>query len=153
MIRMVDVSGKPISLRVATAHARIVLLQSTLEAIRDKRVPKGDVLDAATIAAINAAKTTHLILPLCHNVPIEHVDVGFNISNTDSIPPGNVETPPRGYIDVTVSVRGHARTGYEMEALTAASAAALCIYDFCKQIDKTAYIAEVKLLSKSKQIQ
>lgn len=134
--RMVDVGGKDVTHRVARATCRVEMQPATLCAVEEGRVPKGDVFATARVAAIMAAKNTPSIVPLCHPLPVECVDVGF-------------ETERSGVIHVTVTVSAHARTGVEMEALTACSAAALTVYDMCKMIERGMVIADLRLLSKS----
>ena len=134
--RMVDVGGKDVTHRVARATCRIVMQPATLRAVDDGRLPKGDVFATSRVAAIMAAKNTPSIVPLCHPLPVERVDVEF-------------ETEPEGVVHVTVTVSAHARTGVEMEALTACSAAALTVYDMCKMLERGMVITDLRLLSKS----
>ncbi len=134
--RMVDVGGKEMTHRVARATCRVVMRPATLRAVEEGRVPKGSVFATARVAAIMAAKNTPSIVPLCHPLPVEHVDVEF-------------ETEPEGVIRVTATARAHARTGVEMEALTACSAAGLTIYDMCKMLQQDVVITDLRLLSKS----
>ncbi len=135
--RMVDVSGKPSVRRTATATGRITMQAGTVEAIRNGAVQKGDVLAAARIAGIGAAKRTWDLIPLCHNIAIEQVDVRFQIHETA--------------IDITASAICTDKTGIEMEALSAVTIAALTIYDMCKAIDKTMRITDVTLAEKTKE--
>ena len=109
---------------------------ATLCAIKEGRVLKGDVFATSRVAAIMAAKNTPSIVPLCHPLPLERVDVEF-------------ETEPEGVVHVTVTVSAHARTGVEMETLTACSAAALTVYDMCKMFERGMVITDLRLLSKS----
>jgi len=134
--RMVDVGGKDVTHRVARATCRVVMQPATLRAVEEGRVPKGDVLATSRVAAIMAAKNTSSIVPLCHPLPVEHVDVEF-------------ETEPEGVVHVTVTVSAHARTGVEMEALTACTAAALTVYDMCKMLERGMVVTDLRLLSKS----
>ncbi len=136
---MVDVSGKPITKRVATAEARISLRPETIEKIESSLVAKGNVLATARIAAIQAVKRTGELIPLCHPLPVHHVQVEF-------------ENLAEG-IRIECQVATIAQTGVEMEALTGATIAALTIYDMCKAIDKMMVISGIRLLSKSKESQ
>ncbi len=137
---MVDVSTKPAMQRVAVARGEIRLQRATLRHIQAHTVAKGNVLGAARLAGIMAAKRTGELIPLCHPLPITHCEVDFAI-------------PRRGdRIVITASARITAQTGVEMEALTAVSVAALTIYDMCKAIDKTMRITDVRLVSKTKQL-
>ena len=135
--RMVDVSAKPPMKRTARATAEIILDPKTIKAIREKALPKGDVLTVAKIAGINAAKRNSEIIPLCHLLTLDHVDVSFTVADD------------RIRIESVVVCVG--RTGAEMEALAAATGAALGIYDMCKAIDKGMEIASVRLLEKTKE--
>lgn len=134
--RMVDVSAKPISRRKARASGTIRLRPETLELIKSHQVQKGDVLATARTAAIAGAKRTSELVPLCHNIPIDAIDVRFDL-RTDGI-------------DITAEARCEAKTGIEMEALTAVAVAALTIYDMCKAVDKTMVIGDIRLLEKTK---
>lgn len=135
---MVDVSAKPAVAREAVAEAFIALDKKTLKLIANGQTPKGDVLAVARVAGIQAAKQTQMLIPLCHQIPLAKVVVDF--------------TPDAkaGGIRITTVARTIAPTGVEMEALTAASIAALTIYDMCKAVDKTMRIDGVRLLSKVK---
>ena len=135
--RMVDVGGKPDSDREAAAAAAIVMRPETLALILQGKMPKGDVFTVARIAGVNAAKHTWEVIPLAHQIPLSHVEVDFE---TD---------PQRGRVGITARTRTTAKTGVEMEALTAAAAAALTIYDMCKAVDRAMTIGEVRLLEKS----
>lgn len=132
---MIDISAKKITAREAVAEGCVFLKSQVIKLIREKKIPKGDVLETAKIAGILAAKKTPEIIPLCHPIPIESVKVDFAISDRQ--------------ITITVAVKGQAKTGFEMEALAAVSAAALTIYDMCKPLDKDIVISEIKLLKKS----
>jgi len=136
--RMVDVSAKPVQLREAVARGEIRLQRSTLGLIQSRMVPKGDVLAAARLAGILAAKKTGELIPLCHPLPLTHCEVTFDIPKRQD------------RIVITASAKVAAQTGVEMEALTAVGVAALTIYDMCKAVDKTMQITGVKLVSKSK---
>ena len=133
--RMVEVGAKPETQRRATARGRIAMSAGALAAIRDGAVPKGDVLAAARIAGIMAAKKTAELIPLCHPLALTGVTVDFAF----------VE---RG-VEVTASASLSGRTGVEMEAMTAACIALLTIYDMAKALDKGMVIGEVRLLAKS----
>lgn len=136
-VRMVDVSSKPVSKRVAIAEARISLRPETIAKIESNQVAKGNVLATARIAAIQAVKRTGELIPLCHPLPVHHAQIEF-------------ENLAEG-IRIECQVITAAQTGVEMEALTGASIAALTIYDMCKAIDKVMVISGVRLLSKSKE--
>ena len=136
-VRMVDVSGKPISKRVATAEAMIMLRPETIAKIDSNQVAKGNVLATARIAGIQAVKRTGELIPLCHPLPVQHAQVEF-------------ENRQEG-IRIVCRVTTAAQTGVEMEALTGASIAALTIYDMCKAIDKVMAISGLRLVSKSKE--
>ena len=133
---MVDVSEKPVVRREAWARGFIRLRPETVAAISDSEVPKGDVLATARIAAIQAAKRTWELIPLCHQLPLSKVAVDFEL-RTDGI-------------EITGYAKTDARTGVEMEALTAVSLAALTIYDMCKAIDSSMKIETVELVEKRK---
>lgn len=134
---MVDVGHKPVQKRTAIAAARILLQPTTLQLIRDNQLAKGDVLAVARIAGIQAAKQTSALIPLCHTLPLSHVGVDF-------------EFQEHGIL-ITTTASTAAQTGVEMEALTAASIAALTIYDMAKAADKTMRITDVVLLEKRKE--
>ncbi|MBV6498839.1 MAG: Cyclic pyranopterin monophosphate synthase [Prosthecobacter sp.] len=133
---MVDVSAKPAMAREAVARAFVELQAETLRLIRENGLKKGDVLAVARIAGIQAAKQTQMLIPLCHQIALSKVAVDF-------------EAKPDGIL-ITTTARTIAQTGVEMEALTAASVAALTIYDMCKAVDKAMRITEVSLLAKTK---
>lgn len=132
---MIDISHKSSTLRVATAQAEILLKKSTIELIRQGQVPKGDPLSTARVAAVQAAKNTSAIIPLCHPLPVEHVAVAFELGEAS--------------IEVTVTVKAIHKTGVEMEALTSATVAALTLYDMLKMLDDTMVICSVKLTKKT----
>ncbi len=135
---MVDVGGKPVQRREATARGCIHMAEATRAAIVDGELPKGDVLAVARIAGIQAAKKTADLIPLCHQLPLSKVAVGFD------------STAVAGAIVITCTVRTDAKTGVEMEALTGVSVAALTIYDMCKAIDKQMEIGGIELVEKTK---
>jgi cyclic pyranopterin phosphate synthase len=133
---MVDVGDKAVTSRTALAQGEVHMLPSTLAAIRDGTVPKGDVLAAARIAGIMAAKRTPDLIPLCHTLLLNKVGVEFEIDED------------RACVVVSASVRCNGQTGVEMEALTAVSVAALTIYDMAKALEKTMTITNIRLLEK-----
>ena len=134
-VRMVDVSAKPVSKRVATAEAVIALQAETMAKIDSNQVVKGNVLATARIAAIQAVKRTGELIPLCHPLPVNHVQVEFDHRKEG--------------IRIECRVTTVAQTGIEMEALTGASIAALTIYDMCKSIDRAMAVTDLRLLVKS----
>ena len=134
--RMVDVGDKPVTTRLAVAGACVVMRPATLRLIATGALPKGDVLAVARLAGIMAAKRTADLIPLCHPLQLAHVDVQLTPRSG------------RGRVDIEASVRLEGRTGAEMEALTAASVAALTIYDMCKAVDREIEITAVRLLRK-----
>jgi len=134
--RMVDVGEKPVSQRSAVASAQVRMGSDTLTRIRDQATPKGDVLEVARLAGIMAAKRTADLIPLCHPLPLDAVAIAFDFPDETSV---SIESR------VTVT----ARTGVEMEALTAVSVAALTIYDMCKSMDRAMVIETVQLEEKS----
>ncbi len=135
--RMVDVGGKAVTKRRARAGARVAMAPETLRLLKKKAFPKGDVLAVARVAGIMAAKEASRLIPMCHPLGIEHVAVDFTIEE---------EGPAVG---IEASVRVSGKTGVEMEALTAASVAALTVYDMCKAVDKHMVIGDVRLLEKT----
>jgi cyclic pyranopterin monophosphate synthase len=134
---MVDVAGKDVTRRVARAGGRITMLPETFALIRDGGARKGDVLGVARIAAIQAAKRTSDLIPLCHPVPLTRVAVDFGFNARARA------------VDIEVTAETLARTGVEMEALTAAATGLLVIYDMCKAADRAMRIEHVRLLEKS----
>ena len=134
---MVDVGHKDTTTREAVAEGSVYMAPTTLAAIRDGAVPKGDVLASARIAGIMAAKRTPDLIPLCHPLPLTKIAVDFQIDEGES------------RVTITATVRCSGRTGVEMEALTAVSVAALTIYDMAKALEKTMTIGDVQLLHKS----
>ena len=141
--RMVDVGAKPLTAREAVAEGYVVIRPDTLRAIAEERVPKGEVLGTARVAGIMAAKRCGELIPLCHPLPVESVEVSFDVPELE---PDGTE-PVR--LHVKAVARISAKTGVEMEALTAVSVAALTVYDMCKAIDKTMSIEGVRLVSKT----
>jgi len=134
--RMVDVSAKPETERTARAMGEVGLSRETLELIASNRVPKGEVLNTARLAGIQAAKRTSEWVPLCHPLRLTQVDVELTLS------------PKEGLVRVVSTVKAVDRTGVEMEALTATAAACLTVYDMCKAVDKRILIGNIHLLSK-----
>jgi cyclic pyranopterin phosphate synthase len=134
--KMVDVGGKPETERLAVARGEIRMLPGTLEQIRQGDLKKGDVLTVAQIAGIAAAKRTSDLIPLCHPLPISHIEVTLALN--DALPG----------VEITASVRTTGRTGVEMEALTAVSVAALTVYDMAKAAEKTMHIQNIRLVEK-----
>jgi len=132
---MVDVGEKKITNRRAVAEASVIMKPETMQQIKDNAIKKGDVLATARIAGIMAAKKTHDLIPLCHPLAITSVKVNFEYTSETTL-----------HIEAVAKVTG--QTGVEMEALTAASVAALTIYDMAKAIDKGMQITDVRLLSK-----
>lgn len=133
--RMVDVGGKPETDRFARAYARIRMQASTMSMIQDHRVSKGDVLGVARLAAIMAAKRTDELVPLCHAIPLTSVEIKFEFEDDQ-------------HLGIETLVRTTARTGVEMEALTAASIAALTVYDMCKSVDRGMSVELIRLEEK-----
>jgi len=133
-VRMVDVTGKPLSRRRAVARATVHMAAATAKRLRD--LPKGDALTTAQIAGIQAAKRTGELIPLCHPLPLTHVSVELEVGE--------------GTVEIVAAAETVAQTSVEMEALTAASVAALTVYDMAKAIDKEMVIGEVRLVEKTK---
>ena len=134
-VNMVDVGAKDVTNRQAVARGSIAIGSTALEAIRAGSVAKGDPLQAARLAGIMAAKRTSDLIPLCHPLPLSHVDVQLE--------------PTAGGYEITASVRTEARTGVEMEALMAVTSAALTVYDMVKAIDREMVISEIRLIEKT----
>ncbi len=134
--RMVDVGDKDVTDRVAVARGRIVMKPETLRLIRENGLEKGDVLGVARTAAVMAAKKTHELIPLCHQIPLTQIVVEFDTSAEDAI-------------EIEATARASWKTGVEMEALTAASIAALTIYDMAKAVDRGMRIESIRVVKKS----
>jgi cyclic pyranopterin phosphate synthase len=132
---MNDISSKKITLRTATAKAEVILGKDIIKKIKNKKIPKGDVIETSRIVGIQAAKEVPRIFPHCHNIALDNVSLDFK-----------VETEK---ITVFASAKASAKTGVEMEALTACSAAALNIYDMCKMFGKSIKITEIELVKKT----
>ena len=134
-VRMVDVTGKKPTLRVAVAQAVVSMNPDTFKKIQNQTVKKGNVLETARIAGIVAAKRTPDIIPLCHSLPLDHVDVECAVEDQD--------------VRIRATAKSTAKTGVEMESLVAAAVAALTVYDMCKSAGKGIEILSVRLLEKS----
>ncbi|GAB6189471.1 cyclic pyranopterin monophosphate synthase MoaC [Marinitoga arctica] len=134
-VKMVDVSGKDVTLRIAKAHGKIKMKKETINAIIKGNLKKGNVLTTAKIAGIMGAKKTSDLIPMCHNIFISKIDIEFKI-NEDNI-------------EIFSYAKTSSQTGIEMEALTAVNITALTIYDMCKAVDKEMEITEIYLLEKS----
>jgi cyclic pyranopterin monophosphate synthase len=134
-VRMVDVGAKPLSRRRAVARAEVRMAPETARRLHE--LPKGDALTTAQLAGIMAAKRTSELIPLCHPLPLSHIEVTLEVRDES--------------VEIVATAETTAQTGVEMEALTAASVAALTIYDMAKAIDKEMVIAEVRLLEKTKE--
>jgi len=132
---MVDVGAKPITARTAEASGFVQMAESTVSAIRERRTPKGDPLEAARLAGIMAAKRASELIPLCHPLALTHADVRITLEENGA--------------RVTATASTSAQTGVEMEALTAVSVAALTLYDMLKAIDRRMVIGEIRLERKS----
>jgi cyclic pyranopterin phosphate synthase len=135
--RMVDVGGKAVIRRTATATGRVSMAPETVQALREKALPKGDALNTAKIAGVMAAKRTPDLIPLCHGLNLTSVDLRFTVFDDA--------------VEILATSRASDRTGVEMEALTAVSVAALTLYDMCKAVDKGMEIGDIKLLEKTKE--
>jgi cyclic pyranopterin phosphate synthase len=134
---MVDISDKKTTTRTALASGVIHITPEILEAIRKDLIKKGNVFTVAKIAGINSAKMTEAIIPLCHQIPLDYIDINFELQKENSI------------IQVLASVKTSHKTGVEMEALVAVNASLLTIYDMCKGISKDMQITDIKLLKKT----
>jgi len=135
-VRMVDVGDKPMSRRRAVASAQVLMSPQTSRRLRD--LPKGDALATAQLAGIMAAKRTSELIPLCHPLPLSHIEVTLDVQD--------------GVVGIVAVAETTAQTGVEMEALTAASVAALTLYDMCKAVDKAMTITELRLIEKTKEV-
>lgn len=136
-VRMVDVGGKPVTARQATARGRVVMKAATLTLIKQGKLPKGDVLAVARLAGIMAAKKTPNLIPLCHPLLIEDVNMELNLNEEESA------------VEIAATARGQGKTGFEMEALTAVAISALTIYDMCKSVDPSMRLENIRLIRKS----
>ena len=135
--RMVDVSDKDITDRTATAHGTVLMAPETLKLVIDGTVKKGDVISVARLAGIMAAKRTSDLIPLCHPLALNKVDVDLTCD------------PARNAVDIVATCRVSGRTGVEMEALTAVSTAALTVYDMCKAVDRSMQLTDIRLVHKA----
>ena len=133
---MVDVSGKPPSIRTAVATGKIQLRRETLDLISKDQIAKGNVFATARIAGIQAAKQTAQLIPLCHTLPLSEIKIDIVTSDN--------------FVEVKCTVRTVAQTGVEMEALTGVAVALLTIYDMCKAVDKDMQLSDIRLLKKTK---
>ena len=135
--RMVDITGKPLTYRQATARGLVRMKAATFQLIKQGKMAKGDVLSVAQLAGIMAAKQTPSLIPLCHPIMIEDVKIEFNLDEKNST------------IEITATVSSTGKTGVEMEALTATAVTALTIYDMCKAVDRGMKIEDIRLIKKS----
>lgn len=133
---MVDVSDKPVQRREASASGFVRMAAETVRLVRENGMKKGDVLAVARIAGIQGAKRTQELIPLCHQIPLSHVGIDFEIRDDG--------------VSIACTARTSAQTGVEMEALTGASVAALTIYDMCKAVDKEMVIEAIRVTGKTK---
>jgi cyclic pyranopterin phosphate synthase len=134
--KMVDISEKPLTHREAVVKGSVYMKPETLRLIKDKKVPKGDVLCVSRVAGIMAAKKTSELIPMCHPLNITSVNINFNLDGK------------KNKLDIEARIKILGQTGVEMEALTAVSAAALTIYDMCKAVDKEMVISDIMLVEK-----
>lgn len=134
--RMVNVGHKPVQRRRALAEGKLVCQPATIRALKKRALPKGDVLTVAQIAGIQAAKRTAELIPLCHPLGLDHVEVSFQVG--------------RDGIEIFCTAETRSQTGVEMEALTGVSVAALALYDMCKAVDKTMRIEGIRVVKKEK---
>lgn len=133
--RMIDVSDKAVTKRVAIAKGRMVMQSKTLDMLKHDKLPKGGALVVAQVAGIMAAKNTSQLIPMCHPLIIDEIKIDFEFS--------------KKWLDITAQVKCNGKTGVEMEALTAVSMTALTIYDMCKAIEKGIRIEKIRLVKKS----
>ena len=136
-IRMIDVTEKPVTARQASAKGKIIMQASTFGLLKEGNLPKGDALSVARIAGIMAAKETHRLIPPCHPLLIDDVNIEFSLDKQASA------------IEITATVKGSGKTGFEMEALTAVAISGLTIYDMCKAVDSTMRLESIRLTKKS----
>jgi cyclic pyranopterin monophosphate synthase len=135
--RMVDVSGKQETEREAKAAGRVKMARATYDLVRTGQGPKGDIFTVAKVAGIMGAKKTHEMIPLCHPLPLTHIDVSFSFDD------------PEGVVNIIATAKTKGQTGVEMEALTCAMVTALTVYDMCKAVDKGIELGPFYLLEKS----
>ena len=133
---MVNVGAKPIQRRRAVAEGKLICAPATIRALKKNALPKGDVLTVAQIAGIQAAKKTGELIPLCHPLALNHVEIKFRVRAAG--------------IEVVCAAETHSQTGVELEALTGVSVAALTLYDMCKAVDKTMRIENIRVVQKIK---
>lgn len=136
-VRLGDISARPATARTAVARGRVIVGEEALRHIREHRIRKGDVLGVAQVAGILGAKQTSRLLPLCHDVLLEGVDLDFELNEAEQA------------VEIRAYVKTTGPTGVEMEALTAVSVAALTVYDMCKSVARDATITDVQLLAKT----
>jgi cyclic pyranopterin phosphate synthase len=136
-VKMVDITKKAVTNRVAVAKGSVYVKRETLNLLTEKKIPKGDVITVSKIAGIMAAKKASAIIPLCHPLNLTTIDIDLNIDKK------------KGKIDITAKVKVAGQTGVEIEALTAVSITALTIYDMCKAVDREMTISDVMLVEKS----
>ena len=134
-MKIIDIGQKKVTRREAVVEGKISLKKTVITAIKRKKILKGDVLDAARLAGIMAAKKTSDLIPMCHPIPIEYVEIEIFMEKNN--------------IKVTSTVRGDAKTGVEMEAFLATTTALLTIYDMCKSLDRAMVISGIRLMKKS----
>lgn len=134
--RMVDISNKEITDRIAVAQAKVIMKPETFRLVMDKKIQKGDVFEVARVAGIMAAKQTFSLIPMCHPLNLASVKIDYTNNSVDTI-------------DVFSEVRVSGKTGVEMEAITAAAICAITIYDMCKSLDKEMIISDIHLVRKS----
>jgi len=136
-VRMIDVGEKSVTARQATAMGRVVMQASTFELVKTGNLPKGDALVTARIAGIMGAKETPRLIPMCHPLLIDSIAIEFSLDEKASA------------VEITATVKGSGRTGFEMEALTAVTISALTIYDMCKAVDPAIHLENIRLITKS----
>jgi cyclic pyranopterin phosphate synthase len=136
-IRMIDVGDKAVTERQATAKGKVIVQAATFSALKNAKLPKGDALSTARVAGIMAAKETHRLIPMCHPLLIEKIDIDYSLDEKTSS------------VEIEAMVKGTGKTGFEMEAMTAVSICALTIYDMCKGIDPSIRIENIRLTKKS----
>ena len=134
---MVNVGHKPVQHRRAVAEGKLICAPATIRALKKNALPKGDVLTVAQIAGIQASKHTAELIPLCHPLPLNHVEIHFHVRQTA--------------IEIVCTAETSAQTGVEMEALTGVSVAALALYDMCKAVDKKMRIENIRVTEKMKE--
>lgn len=136
-IKMIDVGDKKVTVREAAARGRVVMKDTTFNMVREGNLPKGDALAVAKVAGIMAAKETHRLIPMCHPLLIDNISLEFTLDK---------KAPA---VEITATVKGSGKTGFEMEALTAVTIAALTIYDMCKAVDTSMKLVDIRLIKKS----